>query len=406
MSAPFNTNIARMDNRFVFHARYNLSAKEAKIILFLISRIDPLRQQNLIEQTISVKELESFLKKDAKRWGSFYKELRLIRDSLVRKGIYIPTEIQIEGKHFDGYINWFQEIMPVYDEAGNIALRFLFAQSLQPFLLNLKQYVAINLEEVIALKSSFSIRIFQIFRAYRDKFAKHQQKSKIKYELDDLKTLLGIANKYHDYRNFKKRILDGICKEINQKTSLSVNYHPIKEGRQVKSIQFEFWEKRKVVANAKTRTVVQKQHSPIQTPPTLSKPSSQKKTVEDLSFAGLKAFQLLTRYGVKIPLALDMVAKVQGSEIIGFQDWYFEEVIRIFESKTNQTTAAAKTGTLVNWFLKKRIFEQGDHFAVIMERLQGRKKKLQTEQNQIWDNRIIAKGITAETFRNLIQTKQ
>lgn len=401
MSAPFHTNIARMDNRFVFHARYNLSAKEAKIILFLISRIDPLRQQNLIEQTVSVKELENFLKKDAKRWGSFYKELRLIRDSLVRKGIYIPTEIQIEGKHFDGYINWFQEIMPIYDKAGNIALRFLFAQSLQPFLLNLKQYVAINLEEVIALKSSFSIRIFQIFRAYRDKFAKHQQKSKIKYELDDLKTLLGIANKYHDYRNFKKRILDGICKEINQKTSLSVNYHPIKEGRQIKSIQFEFWEKRKVVANATSKTNVKKQHSP-----TLSKPSSQKQTVEDLSFAGLKAFQLLTRYGVKIPLALDMVAKVQGSEIIGFQDWYFEEVIRIFESKTNQTTAAAKTGTLVNWFLKKRIFEQGDHFAVIMERLQGRKKQLQQENNVAWENRLLAKKLTAEEFRTILHSNK
>ena len=72
-----------MDNQFVFHARYNLSAKETKIILFLISRIDPLRQKNLIEQTISVKELENFLKKDAKHWGSFYQELRLIRDSLV-----------------------------------------------------------------------------------------------------------------------------------------------------------------------------------------------------------------------------------------------------------------------------------------------------------------------------------
>lgn len=398
MSAPFNINFARMDNRFVFHARYNLSAKEAKIILFLISRIDPLRQQNLIEQTVSVKELEHFLKQDAKRWGSFYQELRLIRDSLVRKGIYIPTQIQVEGKHFDGYINWFQEIMPVHDEAGNIALRFLFAQSLQPFLLNLKQYVAINLEEVIALKSSFSIRIFQILRAYRDKFAKHQQRSQIKYELEELKTLLGIANKYHDYRNFKKRILVGICKEINQKTSLTVNYQPIKEGRQVKSIQFEFWEKRKASAVSASAAMTKRPHSP-----TLSKTMVNKLKVEDLSFAQLKAFQLLTRYGIKIQLSLDMVAKVQGSEIIGFQDWYFEEVIQIFESKTNQTTAAAKTGTLVNWFLKKRIFEQGDHFAVIMERLQERKKQLQVEDIIPWENRLLAKGKSAGTFRALIQ---
>jgi hypothetical protein len=62
MSVSFNTtdttNIARMDNRFVFHARYSLSAKEAKIILFLISKINPSLQQQLTQQTVSVKELE------------------------------------------------------------------------------------------------------------------------------------------------------------------------------------------------------------------------------------------------------------------------------------------------------------------------------------------------------------
>ena len=105
MAQFYNTSIARMDNRFVFHARYQLSAREAKIILFLISKINPLQQQNLIEQTVSVKDIENFLKGDAKRWGGLYRELRLIRDSLVRKGVYIPTDIQIEGKHFEGYIN-------------------------------------------------------------------------------------------------------------------------------------------------------------------------------------------------------------------------------------------------------------------------------------------------------------
>jgi len=396
MSLPFNTNtnnVARMDNRFVFHARYNLSAKEAKIILFLISKINPLQQQQLIQQTVSVRELETFLRGNAKRWGGLYSELRLIRDSLVRKGIYIPTEIQIEGKHFEGYVNWFQEIIPVYDETGNVALKFLFAQSLQPFLINLKQYVAVNLGEVIALKSAFSIRIFQILKAYRSKFAQHQRCSQIKYELEDLKILLGIENKYHDYRNFKKKILEVVEKEINGKTSVALQYRVLKEGRKVKSIQFEFWEKGKI------------QHSIIQTKPNPSKPKSiyTKLTIEELSFAQLKAFQLLTRYGIKIQLALDMVAKVQGSEIIGFQDWYFEEVIRIFESKTNQTTATAKTGTLVNWFLKKRIFEQGDHFAVIMERLQGRKKQLQNQNLTVWENRLLAKEKTAEEFRRVFQ---
>jgi len=395
MSKPFNNSIARVDNRFVFHARYHLSAREAKIILFLISKINPLKQQNLIEQTVSVKDIENFLKGDAKRWGGLYKELRLIRDSLVRKGVYIPTDIQIQGKNFEGYINWFQEIMPVYDETGNVSLRFLFAQSLQPFLLNLKQYVAINLEEVNKLKSAFSIRIFQILKAYRDKIGKYQQRSQIKYHIDDLKDLLGLTGKYSDFRNFKKRILDMICKEINEKTSLSLHYHTIKEGRHIKQINFEFSEKGKV------------SHSHTRTQPTLSKQNTtfKKLTFDDLSFAQLKAFQLLTRYGIEVQLTLDMVGKAQSSEMKGFEDWYFEEIIQIFENKTNQTTPSAKTGTLVNWYLKKKIFEQGDHFAVIMERLQQRKKQLQNENSTAWDNRILAKTMSAEKFRLIIQQK-
>jgi hypothetical protein len=276
--------------------------------------------------------------------------------------------------------------MPVYDQAGNVALKFLFSQSLQPFLINLKEYVSLNLDEVISLKSAFSIRIFQILKAYRSKFAKHQQNSQIKYELEDLKTLLGIGNKYHDYRNLKKKVLDVIHRELNEKTTITFKYIPLKEGRKVKFIQFEFSGKRKKAPS-----------------PTLSKPKITKKlTIDILSFAQLKAFQLLTQYGVTIPLALDMVAKVQSSEMIGFQDWYFEEVIRIFETKTNQTTAAAKTGTLVNWFLKKRIFEQGDHFAAIMEKLQQRKKQLQKNSSIAWENRILAKGISAKDFRSMV----
>ena len=119
----------------------------------------------------------------------------------------------------------------------------------------------------------------------------------------------------------------------------------------------------------------------------------------------MKALKILTNYRVTQELALEMIARAKGSELKGFEDWYFEEVIQIFESKTNQTTADAKTGTLVNWYLKKKIFEQGDHFAVIMERLQQRKKQLQSDKPSAWDNRILAKKMPAETFRNLILQK-
>ena len=76
-----NTNlpIARLDNTFVFNARYHLSAREAKVMLFLISKIDPVKQSRLHEQTISVRELEYILKDGDKKWGGFIKKCKLFK---------------------------------------------------------------------------------------------------------------------------------------------------------------------------------------------------------------------------------------------------------------------------------------------------------------------------------------
>jgi len=152
-------------------------------------------------------------------------------------------------------------------------------------------------------------------------------------------------------------------------------------------LEFEIKDKKNITNN----------HSPIL--------SQSKLNINTLRFAQVKALKILTDYRITQELALEMINRALGSEIQGFEDWYFEEVIRIFERKTNQTTTTAKTGTLVNWFIKKKIFEQGDHFAVIMEQLQQRKKQLQSKNITAWENRLLAKTMSATGFRTLIQNQ-
>ena len=377
--------IARIDNQFVYNARYQLSAREQKVILFLISKIDPIRQESLLEQVISVKDLEIILKGGDKHWGGIYKELKSLAKRLVKKGIEFSTDIEIGGQKFSGYINWFQGIEPVKDEEGNISLSFLFSQKLQPFLLDLKEYVAVNLLEVVSLKSAFSIRMYQVFRAHRDRMGKYQKRSKLTYDLPELKALLGVADKYKDYRNFRLKVLEILKKEVTKHTSISVNFKPLKKGRSVVGIEFEFWDKG-------TREIKSNKSGGID--------------FNTLRYAQIKAFDRLVAYGVNDGIALEMLSKIGGSEIQGFEDWYISVVTDIFESKTNQQECGAKAGTLVIWFLKKKVFEQGDHFATIMERLQARKKKLQVEQPDVWGNRMIAKDITAIEFEELVKKQR
>jgi len=107
----------------------------------------------------------------------------------------------------------------------------------------------------------------------------------------------------------------------------------------------------------------------------------------------------LINYSIQEQVALELLSRVGGSESTGFEDWYFETAIQLFESKTRQQTPAAKAGTFVNWFIKKKVFEQGDMFAKIMERLQERKKELQSTRPDAWQNRLLAKTITYQAFK-------
>jgi plasmid replication initiation protein len=386
MSKEKNTHIAKINNQFVYNAQYNLTARESKVVLYLIAKIDPVRQENLISQVVSIRDLEKILRGDAKRWGGIYDELVSLSKKLVKKGIEFSTEIELNGKRLPGYINWFQHIMPCKDEDGNIAMEFLFAQSLQPFLLNLKEYVSLNFLEVAPLKSAFSIRMFQVFRAHRDRMAKHQKRSKLRYELEELKLLLGVSGKYSDYRNFRLKVLEVLKKEVNKETSIGMNYTPIKKGRSIVEIEFEIWDKDK---NRLKILSVDETKSGLK--------------FEEMTYSQIKAFDMLVSYGVNDGIAMQMIAKVKGSEIRGFEDWYFGACIQILEDKSNQQGDATKAGVLVNWFLKLKVFEQGDQFAKIMETLAARKKGLENSNVQAWENRLAARGMTAGEFRKMVK---
>jgi heterodisulfide reductase subunit C len=60
-------------------------------------------------------------------------------------------------------------------------------------------------------------------------------------------------------------------------------------------------------------------------------------------------------------------------------------------------------GVLVNWFLKLKVFEQGDHFAKIMETLAARKKALEKSNVSAWENRLLARNMTAGAFRESLK---
>ena len=133
--------IARIENDFIFNAQYQLTAKEQKIILFLIANINPAKQKKFELQVIPVKKLRWAIMGDGKN-GSFYEEMKKLAFRLVKKGIVFDTDVLIEGRMFPGYVNWFQSIGPIKNEINHIQLLFLFFY--QGVMVVVKAFLSIN----------------------------------------------------------------------------------------------------------------------------------------------------------------------------------------------------------------------------------------------------------------------
>lgn len=378
MEANNNRQLARIENRFIFHAQYKLSPREEKLILFLIANMDPQSQKHFHEQIVPVRELERLLKPGDKKWGGLYQELKDLTKRIRNKGIEFDTDIAVDGHQFPGYINWFQSVVPMKNEQDEVCISFLFSEALKPYLIDLNQYVKIKLLEIVPLRSSFAIRMFQIFKAHRGKMGAYEKVSELDYELMELKKLLGIPDKYNDFRNFNRRVLKIIEREINEHTSIEVLKPEFTRNsqRQITHIKFIFKDKQEKSVDKSISFSPEETH------------------LEKLSRSKLRGYQLLIDFGVAPGIAFkQLLPKAKGGEFNGFEDWYFEAALNIFKEK-----GRGGVGAFVNWFLTKRIFEQGDNFAKIMEQIQARKKKLRAENPVAWDNRLKAREMTAADF--------
>ena len=107
-----------------------------------------------------------------------------------------------------------------------------FDPFLRPYLLELKrEFTSYKLENVVQLKSTYAIRIYELLKQYE----KIQERT---FLFKDLRKLLGAEDIYPAYGNFKQRVLMPAQKELKAKTDISFKLEEIKSGRRVTKIKF------------------------------------------------------------------------------------------------------------------------------------------------------------------------
>jgi len=210
-----------VQSNILIESRYNLSAAEIKLVLLVISKI---KRKDTEFKPYKI-HISDFLTMVGTKRTSIHTDAKAISKAVLSK----PIEIKNGKKTIQ--CNWLSSA--VY-QGGKSTIECRFDPVLMPYLLKLKEcFTQFEIENIIQLKSSYSIRLYQLLKSY-------EKLGKRKIEYEELRWMLEIKeNKYKRFCDFKKRVLEPSKKEIDAICDISFTYEVGRKGRYVHNIAFK-----------------------------------------------------------------------------------------------------------------------------------------------------------------------
>lgn len=218
-------------NRFAQNTGSDCTLLSAKIIYLLISQITndtPLDAGGSICIDLSGREIWKAIGCAKNRSMDYLSELLVS----VSKALFFSTTDYVTEMY-----PWFSSV--TYDKKDpKGAVRFKFNPLLNRYLLSQrKNFTKYNLENIMALRSPYSVRIYNLLVSYA-----YEKEATISE--DDLRFLLNLTHstcgedKYSALWRLKQRVLEPALEEINTKTDLRVKMN-VTGSTQARMIHFE-----------------------------------------------------------------------------------------------------------------------------------------------------------------------
>ncbi len=207
-------------NDLIRKNRFSLSITEQKIVLYLISKIKP-TDTDLFEYDFDIKEF-------CEVCGIYYRpnlsQLKIIIKHLRDKSMWITLPDKSET-----LVAWIEKPF-IYPDKGKVKVRL--DRDMIPYLLQMKEnFTKYELIAVLALKSKFSLRLYELLKSY-------EYIGKVEISVSNLREMLMLENEYPKMADFKRYVIDKSLDEINRFTDIDIEYMPIKEGRTITGFLF------------------------------------------------------------------------------------------------------------------------------------------------------------------------
>jgi len=221
-------------------ARYELTAREQKLLLYVVSMIEA-EDDALKRYVVNISEFAQLANLDK---DHLYQELRELAANLKRKALIIPNHYDsLTGRHVDLVTSWFDSAMIGRNGSGYFAVTI--SPQLRPYLLQVKrEFFKFRLINVMQMRSTYAIRLYQWLKRWEFRHV-------IEVSVVDLRVHMGAVGfdekgKRKEnlalYPDFKRWAIKPAVNEINdhKNSDLRVSFEEIKAkgSRAVEKLRF------------------------------------------------------------------------------------------------------------------------------------------------------------------------
>jgi len=226
-----NENMEVKKADVIVRARYKLNPLSLKFITTLIAGLK--RGDNINEvyqfRVKDFKELSGLKRKD------LYWAVKEALKELLEKPIHIPKGKTPDDNSFLMF-NW---VASAEYKEGEGIVEFEISNKLRPYLLEAqKKFLKYRLENILSLRSSYSIRMYELLKDWFEMYNRYGKKAEVPPQsLNEFRQMLEIPQSYR-FNDIKRFILEKAKSELAEHTDILFDYEEIKTGRRVTHLKF------------------------------------------------------------------------------------------------------------------------------------------------------------------------
>ena len=214
-----NKGMVRLHNNFV-EAIYSLSVDAKKLLLSIIlhmnneNKIKIHRKEIIDEIGIDLKNLKPKHRENVIE--ELMTKIITIRDKDDPDNRWKKMQLLMLTEYDDGILTTsiYPELFPYFKEAQE------------------RLFTRFNIQNIKPLTSIHAIRMYELAKQFDDTGWRI-------IELDQLRRMLQLENKYKDNKDFRKWVLEVAKKQINANTDINIDYELIKQGRKYTKIRLK-----------------------------------------------------------------------------------------------------------------------------------------------------------------------